>query len=121
LTKLLPPGEFMASEIVLRTALLIGLVMTPGGTAIAQDDEVARGHTLVSKMCGECHAVGRTGASPHAGAPTFRSIDDHTDLDEFMDRLRAGLQSSHPDMPSFRFSRDDARAVVAYLRSLQGP
>jgi cytochrome c len=110
----------MTLEIARRATLLIVLVTTLGGTAIAQD-EVARGQTLVSKMCGECHAVGRTGASPHAGAPTFRSIDDHTDLDEFMDRLREGLQSTHPDMPSFRFSRDDARAVVAYLRSIQGP
>ena len=111
----------MASEIVLRAGLLILLAATNGGTAMAQDDEVARGQTLVSKMCGECHAVGRTGASPHAGAPTFRSLDDRTDLDAFTDQLRAGLQSAHPDMPSFRFSRDDARAVVAYLRSIQRP
>ena len=55
------------------------------------------------------------------GAPTFRPLDDHTDLDAFMDRLRAGLESTHPDMPSFRFSRDDAQAAVAYLRSIQGP
>jgi len=111
----------MASEIMLRAGLLILLATTTGGPAIAQDEEITRGQTLVSKMCGECHAVGRTGASPHAGAPTFRQLDDHTDLDEFLDRLRAGLQSTHPDMPSFRFSRDDARAVVAYLRSVQGP
>ena len=111
----------MASEIVLRAGLLIMLAATTGSTAMAQDNAVARGQTLVSKMCGECHAVGRTGASPHAGAPTFRSLDDRTDLDAFTDRLRAGLQSTHPDMPSFRFSRDDARAVVAYLRSIQGP
>jgi len=108
----------MASTIVFRAALLVGLVTA--GPAAAQDD-VERGRTLVTKLCGACHAVGRTGASPHAGAPTFRSLDDHTDLDEFMDRLRAGLQSTHPDMPSFRFPRDDARAVVAYLRSIQGP
>lgn len=111
----------MASEVALRAAFLILVVTIAGGTANAQDDEVARGRTLVSKMCGECHATGRTGASPHAGAPTFRSLDDRTDLDAFTDRLRAGLQSAHPDMPSFRFSRTDARAVVAYLRSIQGP
>ena len=57
----------------------------------------------------------------NAGAPTFRSLDDHTDLDEFMDRLRQGQQSTHPDRPGFRFSRDDAQAAVAYLRSVQGP
>jgi mono/diheme cytochrome c family protein len=111
----------MTSNCILSAAILIGLAALPGGTAVAQDDEVARGQVMVQKLCGECHATGRTGASPHAGAPTFRSLDDHTDLDEFMDRLRAGLQGTHPDMPSFRFSRGDAQAVVAYLRSIQGP
>lgn len=107
---------------ILHTVVIaVGLAMMTHGQAVAQDDEVARGQALVTKLCGECHATGRTGASPHAGAPTFRQFDDHTDLDEFMDRLRTGLESTHPDMPSFRFSRDDARAAVAYLRSIQGP
>jgi mono/diheme cytochrome c family protein len=109
-----------AKSMVRAAVSMICLAMMAGGQATAQDD-VERGRVLITELCGKCHAVGRTGASPHAGAPTFRSLDDHTDLDEFMDRLRTGLQSSHPDMPSFRFSRDDARAAVAYLRSIQGP
>jgi cytochrome c len=100
--------------------LLILLTTIAVGSARAQDD-VERGRLLVTGLCGECHAVGRTGASPRAGAPTLRSIDERTDLDELVDRLRAGLQSTHADMPSFRFSREDARAAVAYLRSIQGP
>lgn len=108
------------STIVLRAAFLLGLAAALDGTAAAQDD-VDRGRALVTKLCGVCHAVGRAGASPHAGAPAFRSLDDHVDLDAFMDRLREGLQSTHADMPSFRFSRDDARAAIAYLRSIQGP
>jgi mono/diheme cytochrome c family protein len=27
--------------------------------------------------------------------------------------------TGHPDMPEFKFSEDDARAVAAYLRSVQ--
>ena len=27
----------------------------------------------------------------------------------------------HPDMPAFRFSREEARAFVLYLRSIQAP
>jgi hypothetical protein len=38
-----------------------------------------------------------------------------------MGRLRDGLASSHRDMPVFRFSRDDARAVAAYVRAIQRP
>lgn len=101
-------------------ALLILQAATANGIARAQDD-VERGRSLLATLCGGCHAIGRTGASPHAGAPAFRSIDDRSGLDEFIDRLRDGLQSTHADMPSFRLSREDARAAVAYLRSIQSP
>jgi len=97
---------------------LILMAIVVAGTARAQDD-VERGRSLVTKLCGECHAIGPAGASPRAGAPAFRSLDERVDLDELGDRLRAGLQSMHADMPSFRFSREDARAAVAYLRSIQ--
>ena len=39
----------------------------------------------------------------------------------FMERLREGLTVGHPDMPTFRFTREDARAFLLYLRSIQGP
>jgi hypothetical protein len=35
--------------------------------------------------------------------------------------LREGLMVGHPDMPTFRFGREDARAFVLYLRSVQAP
>jgi hypothetical protein len=31
------------------------------------------------------------------------------------------LHSSYKDMPSVRFAREDARAIIAYLRSIQAP
>jgi hypothetical protein len=43
------------------------------------------------------------------------------DLDAFFDRLREGLMVGHPDMPTFRFKREDARGFVLYLRSIQAP
>jgi hypothetical protein len=61
------------------------------------------------------------GKSPHVGAPAFRALDRRVELDTFTDRLREGLTSDHPDMPTFRFSREDARALVLYLRSIQSP
>ncbi len=80
-----------------------------------------RGRMLAQEICAGCHAVGRAGQSPHAGAPPFRTLDRRLDLDGFAERLRNGLTSGHPDMPTFRFTRQDARALVAYLRSIQGP
>jgi mono/diheme cytochrome c family protein len=110
----------MTFQSVLRVAVLAGFMLAPVGQGGAQSD-AERGRRLVSEMCGSCHAVDKTGPSPNAAAPPFRRLDTRVDLDAFTDQLREGLQSTHPDMPSFRFSREDARAVVAYLRSIQAP
>jgi mono/diheme cytochrome c family protein len=72
-------------------------------------------------MCSACHAIGRSGESQHVGAPAFRALDRRVELDTFTDRLREGLMSDHPDMPTFRFTREDARALLMYLRSIQVP
>ena len=80
-----------------------------------------RGRELARGMCGGCHASGRSGDSQHLGAPKFRELDRQLDLDKFGRRLREGLLGTHRDMPMFRFTRDDADAMVAYLRTLQGP
>ncbi len=77
-----------------------------------------RGAALAARMCGSCHAVSRTDQSPHIGAPPFRYLDRRLDIDTFMQRLREGLTSGHPDMPTFRFTRQDARAFLAYLRAI---
>src|SRR4051794_1649695 len=44
--------------------------------AQAQDaqDPVKRGEALLEKNCGMCHAIGRTGGSPKAEAPPFRTL-----------------------------------------------
>jgi len=80
-----------------------------------------RGRVLARGLCGGCHATGKSGESPHVAAPRFRVLDRQLDLDKFPQRLREGLLGTHRDMPMFRFSRDDADALVAYLRTLQGP
>jgi cytochrome c len=99
------------------------LVIALGGSGRADDLSplAKRGAALAERMCGSCHAVGRTGESPHIGAPPFRNLDRRLDIDSFMQRLREGLTSGHPDMPTFRFTRQDARAFLAYLRSVAAP
>jgi mono/diheme cytochrome c family protein len=104
-----------------RVALTALLVAACVGEANAVTLLQQRGQTLVSNMCAQCHAIDKNKISPHIGAPPFRELDRRLDLDAFVSRLREGLVSSHADMPMFRFSREDARAVVAYLRSIQGP
>jgi mono/diheme cytochrome c family protein len=80
-----------------------------------------RGRTLAERMCSQCHAIGNRDQSSHTAAPPFRALDRRLELDSFMDRLREGLMVGHPDMPMFRFTREDARAFVLYLRSIRAP
>ena len=103
--------------------LALALLAPSAATAVAEqsDMRILRGEALACGMCAECHAIGRGGESPHVAAPPFRTLERRLDLDSFLDRLRQGLTSGHPDMPTFRFTRDDARALIAYLRSIQGP
>jgi mono/diheme cytochrome c family protein len=106
-----------------RLAFMLALLGISAGFAEenAPSNLERRGRALAERMCAECHAIAEGGPSPHVGAPAFRALDRRLDLDAFMDRLREGLTVGHPDMPTFRFTREDARAFVLYLRSIQAP
>jgi len=108
---------------VLAAALAIAPMALAASASFAGDNEPGAlerdGLALAERMCAPCHAIGKTGTSAHIGAPAFRQLDRRVDLDGFTRQLREGLISGHPDMPTFRFSREDARALTAYLRSIQ--
>jgi mono/diheme cytochrome c family protein len=99
--------------------LLLGATGTGGQ---AMEGGQPRGKALLETMCSRCHATGTTGSSPHPDAPPFRTFGDDKLYDnDFAQRLQTGLSTIHPDMPTFHFSREDAEAVVDYLRSIQLP
>lgn len=79
----------------------------------------SHGHALLKEFCARCHAIGKSGRSPHRDAPPFRVLGRSFDLDQFQRLLERGISSGHPDMPEFKFSEDDARDVRAYLRTIQ--
>jgi cytochrome c len=105
----------------LRLAITFLLLATSPGWAEEPTAFEQRGQALAERMCSACHTVGRRGESPHVGAPPFRALDRRLDLDSFTDQLREGFMVGHPDMPAFRFTREDARAFLLYLRSIQAP
>lgn len=107
-----------AGPLTLRALALTVVVLVPA-QASALTEQEQRGRTLAAGLCGGCHAIGQTGTSAHAGAPTFRVLDRQLDLDKFAQRMQEGLLGTHRDMPMFRFSREDANALVAYLRTIQ--
>jgi len=87
-----------------------------GGVAHA---EQARAKAMLENLCGSCHAVGRTGKSPNPLAPPFRSFGEKLYDTDMVQRLQDGLTTVHKEMPTFRFSREEAGAAVSYLRSIQ--
>jgi mono/diheme cytochrome c family protein len=103
------------------TLMLLLAVVAAAAQEGSPEAGIAQGRALAERMCGGCHAIGRSGESPHADAPAFRDLDRRLDLDTFMERLRAGITAGHPDMPVLRFTREDARAFTRYIRSIQSP
>jgi mono/diheme cytochrome c family protein len=100
------------------TLLVTALLWTTGSHAL--DAEQQHGEDLLQKMCARCHAVGTTGASPNKQAPAFRSLGENKLYDpDFIQRLQEGYSSIHRFMPTFRFERADAEAVVNYLKAIQ--
>jgi mono/diheme cytochrome c family protein len=108
----------------LRTSvpLIVGLLAPLSVIAAAQaqtEDPVRHGRALVGEFCARCHAVARFGKSPDRNAVPFRTLGRNFDLDQLPRLLERGISSTHPDMPDFKFSEDDAHDATAYVRSIQ--
>ena len=101
------------------TVFSLHVALVAAGSVAQAQDPVSHGRALVAEFCGRCHAIGTKGKSRHPDAPPFRILGRKIDLDEFPRVLERGISSGHPDMPEFKFSADDARAVRAYLRVIQ--
>lgn len=108
------PGRKMLWTAALGMALL-SHASQPGSTSeLAQ-----QGEDLAQRLCGACHGIGRAERSPVSVAPAFRRIEPRVDLDQMIERLQNGLVAGHPEMPVFVLKENEARALVAYMRSLQ--
>jgi len=66
-----------------------------------------------------CHAIGRSGASPRAEAPPFRTLGQRYRIEALEEALGEGLTTGHPDMPDFQFSAEEVGEVIAYLNAIQ--
>ena len=109
-----------------KTATLVGLLCLAflsniawSERAHALDAEQKRAKATLENLCGRCHAVGKTGQSPNPLAPPFRTFGEKLYDTDMVQRLQDGLTTIHPEMPTFRFNRNEAAAAVNYLRSIQ--
>ena len=78
------------------------------------------GEDLAQRLCAACHAIGRAERSPIPVAPSFRQMESRVgDLDQLIGRFQDGVIAGHPEMPAFVLREHEARALVAYMRSLR--
>jgi cytochrome c len=106
----------MGQRLIAITAML-ALFAIP---ALAQpQSQESRGEALLSRHCAMCHAIGRSGTSPHAEAPPFRTLGQRYPVESLEEALGEGLLSGHPDMPEFVFAPRDVGAIIRYLQSIQ--
>jgi len=107
---------------IARLLLIALLSLTAASRALAQDSaDLERGHLLLATHCSRCHAIDRTGTSPHRDAPPFRTLNQKYPVDFLGEALGEGLSTGHPDMPEFVFEPQEIRAILTYLQSIQVP
>jgi len=102
----------------LHAATLAFALLVPGA-ARAQGGLVNFGQDIAQRLCATCHAIGSAERSPLPIAPAFRHIEPRVDLSEMTLKLQEGIIGGHPEMPVFKLTEPEARALVAYMRSIQ--
>ena len=109
----LAPGRVKVAALLLAAVALT--VLTQSGAA----EDPKHGEALLTRHCGACHAIGRSGDSPQRDAPAFRELGQRYPVESLEEALGEGFMSGHPDMPEFNFEADDVGDIIAYLKSIQ--
>jgi mono/diheme cytochrome c family protein len=91
----------------------------PAEDAATQAALVEDGRAIAETNCAACHAIGKTGESPNARAPVFRTLLGGYNADVLETELIIGMRVAHKPMPEFQFDPVAAGALIAYLRSVQ--
>lgn len=116
------PGSKPGGPGALLLAVLSAGFLAVAGPTSADDgeDPIARGGALATERCADCHAVGRTGASPLAEAPPFRDLHLRYPVEHLAEALAEGIAVGHPAMPQFVLEPHEVEALILYLQSLEG-
>jgi mono/diheme cytochrome c family protein len=107
------------SDYLRAAGLAVAIIAAGPSLARAEGGLVGLGRDLAQRLCGTCHALGSAERSPNPIAPAFRHIEPRVDLDEMAQKLQEGIIGGHPEMPVFKLTGAEARALVAYMRSIQ--
>jgi mono/diheme cytochrome c family protein len=102
----------------MRIALVVVSVLAGLQMAAAQTADNVKGQQLADKLCSACHATGRTGESPMAKAPAFRTLSKRYPVDSLAEALAEGIRTGHEGMPEFTLSPSEIGAFLAYLNDI---
>lgn len=85
------------------------------------DASARRGQVIAKQQCASCHAIGRTGKSPHAKAPPLRTLAGKYPLESLEEALAEGIVVSHntPEMPAFEMEPREIADLIDFLKSLR--
>jgi len=107
----------MVRAIVMQATILgFAVLLRP---ASAAEPDIVHGQALIEANCSPCHATGRTGDSPHAEAPAFRTLSKRYPIETLEEALAEGIVTGHPDMPEFIATPDQIADIIAFLESIQ--
>lgn len=85
----------------------------------ATPEQVEAGRRIVQFQCVSCHAVRADDKGHNPDAPALRTLAERYPVTGLEDAFAQGIMVGHPNMPDFRFDRDQIKAILAYLESIQ--
>ena len=93
----------------------LSLCLLANSAMAGANEDTAEGKRLAQINCGKCHALESSGASPLEAAPPFRDIAVNYDAGELEDAFNDGIVATHPAMPDWKMTGDQARELAAYI------
>jgi mono/diheme cytochrome c family protein len=102
-----------------KAVLALFVCVLPHAVRAEDAESIARGRAMVMERCARCHAVDKTGESPHKSAPPFWTLGARYPIEDLEEAFAEGIGVGHPDMPNFEFSASEINDVLAYIESLQ--
>ena len=106
-----------SSRLLLLTGMFVGYGLVT--QARAENAQEPDGRELILRNCATCHAVDKIGESTNPMALPFRSLHELYPVESLSEALVEGILVGHPQMPKFRYSVQETRDIIAYLKSIQ--
>ncbi len=96
------------------------LLLVLGAPHVGAAGGAGDGKAILATLCGRCHAIEATGASPLPQAPPLREVYLRYPIEQLEEGFAEGMGSRHRDMPQIQFSDEQVAAILNYLGSITG-